>query len=373
MAADLSGKWVWQWPRADSGDPIAVAARLHAAGCRGALVKAYDGPRWFSQGWPWREICRALKAQGLLVGGWGYHYGQDAAGEARLAVETATYGEADLLVLDVESEFEGRPWAAAELVERLRVGLGGRYPVYFSTFALPRYHRSFPFAPFVQACQGAVPQLYWNAFRLPMRQALAAMYEDYGALGLRPERLFPAAGLYQEGTVPYPEPAVVADFVRLALARGSRGVSFWSYQHMDGATWEAVATVPILLGEEEMASLEEQIAALSERLSRLEARVADLEGRGACPPPSRRAPSNRGIPSGPSARGWGWTGASCRGQWRHHRPQPRPHPPRAGADGALGLPLGAGKPIMASCPPTLRATMWQWSGPAPLAPVLPAS
>jgi len=51
MTATLAGKWVWvwNWRRCDGGDPVAVAARLRAAGCRGALVKAHDGPRWFDQ------------------------------------------------------------------------------------------------------------------------------------------------------------------------------------------------------------------------------------------------------------------------------------------------------------------------------------
>jgi hypothetical protein len=287
VAADLSGKWVWvwQWRRAEGGDAEAVARRLLWAGCRGALVKAYDGPRWFPQGTPWRDICRALRAHGLLVGGWGYHYGQDIAGEARRALETAAYGEADLLVLDVEGEFKGRPEAAQELLQRLREGLGPHYPLYFSSYALPRYHRSFPFAPFAAACQGAVPQLYWNAFRRPLAWSLAAMYQDYAALGLGPERLYPAAGLYQEGTVPYPAPEEVGEFVRLALERGSPGVSFWSYQHMDEAMWEAVARAAPPQEVEEMTGLQEQVAALAQRVARLEERVAALEGEKA-PTPS---------------------------------------------------------------------------------------
>ncbi|MCH8000036.1 MAG: hypothetical protein IIA91_11230, partial [Chloroflexi bacterium] len=85
MTDTLSSKWVWiwNWRRCDGGDPVKVAARLRDAGCRGALVKAHDGPRWFDQGRPWREIASALRAEGLDVGGWAYLYGRDAAGEAR--------------------------------------------------------------------------------------------------------------------------------------------------------------------------------------------------------------------------------------------------------------------------------------------------
>ncbi len=196
MTAALAGNWVWiwNWRRCEGGDPARVAARLQAAGCSGALVKAYDGARWFDQGVPWREIARALRTHGLAVGGWGYHYGKDIAGEARRAIETMEYGEADLLVLDVESEFEGRPAAARELSERLRDAVGAGYPLYFSSFAIPRYHRSFPYDEFRRHGIGTAPQLYWNAFGWPMEQALARMYEGYADLGFGPEETFPVAG-----------------------------------------------------------------------------------------------------------------------------------------------------------------------------------
>src|SRR6266540_3332058 len=139
----LAGKWVWlwNWRRCDGGDSTRVLQRLRAAGCRGALVKAFDGPRWFDQGRPWRDIAAELKANGVpdAIGGWGYCYGNDPAGEAQRAIETAQYGQADLLVLDVEAEFKGRPQAAEELCRRIRDALGPDYPLYFSSFAIARY------------------------------------------------------------------------------------------------------------------------------------------------------------------------------------------------------------------------------------------
>jgi len=272
----LEGKWVWiwNWRRCEGGDSARVAACLGRAGCRGALVKAYDGPHWFDQGAPWREIARALKAQGLAVGGWGYHYGQDIAGEAERAIETVGYGEADLLVLDVEAEFEGRPQAAEELAERIRGIVGTQYPLYFSTFAIARYHQTFPYEAFRRRCSSAAPQLYWNAFGWPMGQALAWMYEDYAALGIKSEEIFPVAGLYQEGRIPYPSPQSVQGFIGEAAARGSGGVSFWSYEHMDEAMWQAIASVRL---EEVKGMSSQEFQQLSDRLEQLTARVDRLE------------------------------------------------------------------------------------------------
>ena len=292
MTTDLSGKWVWlwNWRRCDGGDPAKVAARLRAAGCRGALIKAHDGPRWFDQGRPWREIAVALKTEGLAAGAWAYLYGRDPAGEARLVAETARAG-ADLFVLDVEAEFEGQPQAAEELCRRAREAVGPDYPLYYSSFAITRYHRSFPYAVFGRYCQGAAPQVYWNAFRWPVAQALRWTYEDYAALGTPVRALFPVAGLYSGRGVPYPAATDVAAFAAEAARRGSPGVSFWSYEHMNDEMWDAVGAIPAVSegdspGREEasMSSLEFQQmsaahAALAGRVARLETDVGDLRSR----------------------------------------------------------------------------------------------
>src|SRR5574341_2152667 len=282
----LAGKWVWvwNWRRCDGGDEAAVAARLKAAGCAGALVKAFDGPRWFDQGRPWREIAVALKAHGVSVGGWGYCYGNDLTGEAQRAIETVQYGQADLLMLDVESEFKGRHEAAEELCERIRAGVGTDYPLYFSSFAIAQYHQSFPFETFRRQCDGAAPQVYWNAFRWSVEEALAEMYESYAALGMAPESIFPVGGLYQQGTTTFPEADEVREFGRQVAAQGSTGVSYWSYEHMSAEMWQAVASATIgEVEEEEMSSQEfdqvnAALAAVGARVERLEAEVGAIRG-----------------------------------------------------------------------------------------------
>jgi len=289
MTEALAGKWVWvwNWRRCDGGDPAKVAARLRKAGCRGALIKAHDGPRWFDQGRPWREIAAALKAEGLAAGGWAYLYGRDPAGEARLAGETVSYGGADLFVLDVEAEFEGQPEAAEELCQRVREQVGPDYPLYYSSFAITRYHRSFPYAVFERCCRGAAPQVYWNAFRWPVAQAVRWTYDDYAALGTPPQRLFPVAGLYSGRGVPYPAQADVAAFAAEAARSGSPGVSFWSYEHMSDEMWDAVGAIPAEEGP--MSSLEFQQlsaahAALAGRVARLETDVGAMRSRLPAPP-----------------------------------------------------------------------------------------
>ncbi|MDP2949384.1 MAG: hypothetical protein Q8P22_07590 [Chloroflexota bacterium] len=297
MASMLSGKhvWIWNWQRCDGGNPDAIAERLKAAGCAGAIVKAHDGPNWFDQGQPWREIGRALKSHGLRVAGWGYLYGPatgsgDWQGEADRAIETIQYGEADAYVLDVEAEFEGKADVAEAVCQRIREAVGPDYPLYYSTFAIARYHRDFPYMAFERYCNGTLPQVYWNAFgRWPMGVAVAMTYDDYGALGIGPERIFPVAGLYAEGRVPYPDPFDVIAFIDLVYQRrGGKeggglegGCSFWSYEHMSDAMWQAVAANPWPVegmpwtgwqssddGDGELARLRQENAELAGRIER---------------------------------------------------------------------------------------------------------
>ena len=277
----LEGKWVWlwNWPRCDGGDAARVAERLKAAGCVGAIIKAHDGARWFDQGQPWREICRALKTHGLRVAGWAYIYGEDWAGEAQLAIETVQYGEADAYVLDVESELKGHPDVAESLASRIREAVGRDYPLLYSTFAIARYHREFPYAAFQRHCSGALPLVYWNAFRWPVEQALGWTYEDYAALGQPLQRVFPVGGLYREGYVTYPVRDDVLRFAALAASAGSAGMSFWSYEHMDEAMWQAVRDIPWPAATDETAELREKVAALQRQLEEMGRQNTDFAGR----------------------------------------------------------------------------------------------
>jgi len=316
MGEALSGKWiwVWNWRRCDGGDPQRVAERLKSAGCVGALVKAFDGAYWFDQGMAFRDIARRLKARGISTGAWGYLYGRDPAGEAQKAIETAQYGEADLLMLDVETEFKGHSDVAEDVCRRIREALGPDYPVYYSSFAIARYHQSFPYDAFRRHCRGAAPQVYWNAFRWPVEQSVGWMYEDYAALGDPGERVFPVGGLYNEGIVRYPPADEVREFARRAGARGSTGISFWSYEHMDESMWQAVASATIgERGEEdEMSSTEyetlsRELAAVGARVSRIEAAI----GGAPAPTPTRTYTVQQGDTLSGIARKLGLDGWSA--------------------------------------------------------------
>ena len=126
-------------------------------------------------------------------------------------------------------------------------------------------------------------------------QSLNWTYEDYAALDFAPERVFPAGGLYREGIVGYPSPDEVREFARQVRARGSRGASVWSYEHMSEEMWQAVASAAVGEEEEEMSSAE--FDQLSASVSKLSGRVGQLEAAVAA---IRSAPPPVAAPPGPT-------------------------------------------------------------------------
>jgi LysM domain. len=102
----------------------------------------------------------------------------------------------------------------------------------------------------------------------------------------------------------------VRDFVRGAAERGSSGMSFWSYEHMDDAMWQAVASAALAGGgEAEMSSqeyeqLSQQLVAVGARVERLESEVTALSGGLASPPPAPTpAPRTYTVQSGDTLSG----------------------------------------------------------------------
>jgi hypothetical protein len=244
----LEGKWIWIWnlSRCRGGRLDEIVARLKAAGCAGALVKASDGTKVFPQYGPAGlvpidQVVATLHQAGLRAATWGYFYARDPIAEANPAI--LTWGGADAVVLDVEAEYKGQAQVAETLCVQLKAGLPDDLPLVYSSFAIARYHQTFPFDVFNRHCPAAVPQVYWNAFGWDWSVALARTYKDYADMDLGPERVLPVAGLYTEGSVRYPAAADVSEFIGAAKEVGSPGCSFWSYEHMDSVMWEAVKAV----------------------------------------------------------------------------------------------------------------------------------
>ena len=109
-AFDGDGMWVWQVRASEGGDPAAIAARARGAGLRYVVVKAAHGARW----WPQfdRALVDALHAAGVRVCAYQRALARTPVREAQTLARAVGAG-ADCLVVDAESEYEGR-YAEAE-------------------------------------------------------------------------------------------------------------------------------------------------------------------------------------------------------------------------------------------------------------------
>lgn len=151
-------------------------------------IKAYDGGRWLDLGAPFAEIAHQLQTDGVEVGAWGYHYG--GAGEVDRLLECFTYrhgirgykGPQAGLLIDAEAEFErpGGHWKARHQVQGI-LDAKLPVPVYYTSFAFPDLHPTFPFADFNRLSGGHVPQVYFNhvGWPSPADSVLQANLQHY--------------------------------------------------------------------------------------------------------------------------------------------------------------------------------------------------
>jgi hypothetical protein len=232
--------WIWQLDHASGGDPDAIAAKAAEHGVEVVVIKGAAG----TQPWPQFSayLVSALKQRGLRVCGYQFVFGKRPAAEARVAAGIVAKG-ADCLVIDAETEYEGRYSQAQTYIRKLRKRIGADYPVGMTSFPYVHYHPAFPYSVFLGpgGAQFNVPQMYWHSIGTSVDDAYAVTYRDNRPYG-RP--------IYPLGQVALqPPPSQVRRFRRLAAAYGAPGVSWWSWQHAVERDWQAVGVlVPALVG-----------------------------------------------------------------------------------------------------------------------------
>src|SRR5947208_4768988 len=178
-------------------------------------------------------VVQALKARGLRVCAWQYVYGRYPVTEAKLGDEAKRRG-AQCLVIDAESEYEGRYAQAQRYIRNLRARVGKSYPVGLAGFPYVDYHPGYPYSVFLGpgGAQYNVPQMYWKAIGTSVTNVYAHTY-TYTSVYQRP--IFPLGQLYMN-----PTPAEIGRFRRLARAYGAGGLSWWDWQETAPRGWKAL-------------------------------------------------------------------------------------------------------------------------------------
>ena len=231
-AFDGQGMWIWYLKDSDGGSVASIVAQAHAAGVTTLYIKSSDGSEnYWSQFSP--QLVSELHANGLKVCAWQYVYGTNPAGEAELGAEAVTDG-ADCLVIDAESEYEGKYASAQTYLSDLRARIGASYPLGLASFPYVSYHPSFPYSVFLGpgGAQFDVPQMYWKDIGVSVDTVYANTYIANRIYG---RTIFPLGQTY--GSV---STAEVLRFREEAADYGAPGISFWDWQETKAGGWTAL-------------------------------------------------------------------------------------------------------------------------------------
>lgn len=227
------GMWIWELPRSSGGNVAEIAAQAHAAGITTLFIKSADGTSYWSQFSP--QLVAELKTAGLHVCGWQYVYGSNPVGEAEAAAQAAANG-AECLVIDAETQYEGRYAAAQSYIETLRAKVGPSYPLGLTSFPYVDYHESLPYSVFLGpgGAQFNLPQMYWKDIGISVSYAYVHTFQENLIYG-RP--ICPLGQTFQS-----PSAAELISFRSLAVPyQACGGVSFWDWQETTARGWAALA------------------------------------------------------------------------------------------------------------------------------------
>lgn len=224
--------WIWELPASSGGNLAQIIANAKQYGVRTLIVKSSDGTT------PWVQFSRAMistfNAAGLRVCAWQYVYGQHPADEARLGAGAVREGAA-CLVIDAESEYQGRYYAAQRYLSLLRARVGANFPVGLAGFPYMDYHPAFPYSVFLGpgGAQYNLPQMYWKDIGTSVDDVYAHTYL-FNRLYRRP--IYPLGQLFAN-----PPQRQIIRFRQLSSAYGAQGVSWWDYQEATMSNWRAIA------------------------------------------------------------------------------------------------------------------------------------
>jgi peptidoglycan hydrolase-like protein with peptidoglycan-binding domain len=227
---DGSGMWIWYVGKSDGGDLDAIAARANAQGVKTVFIKSGDGATYWSQFSP--LVVGGLKQRGLNVCAWQFVYGKVPTDEADAGARAVQSG-AQCLVIDAESDYEGRYAAAKTYMTRLRSQIPPSFPVALTSFPYVDYHPGLPYSVFfANGADFNLPQVYWKDIGTSVDTAMQHTYVHNKIYG---KPIFPLGQSYAD-----PPPDQMMRFRQLAALYGSSGLSWWSWQASTDRGWQAI-------------------------------------------------------------------------------------------------------------------------------------
>src|SRR5262249_4141030 len=226
------GMWIWYVSRSSGGTLSGIIATARQYGVSTVMIKSSDGPTMWSQFNP--TLVSTLHSAGLRVCAWKWVYGNDPLLEAQVGAKAAHDG-ADCVIIDAESEYEGKYVAAQSYMTRLRQLVGASYPVALAGFPYIDYHPGFPYSVFLGpgGAQYNSPQMYWMDIGTSVNAVYAHTYAYNNVYG---RELDPLGQVSRT-----PPMGQIIRFRQLSRTYRAAGVSWWNWQQASTAGWRAIS------------------------------------------------------------------------------------------------------------------------------------
>lgn len=234
MTLEGKGYYLWQVKNCEKGDAEAIVQTALSAGLTHVLVKVSDGIYPYNYDWKTKTdaakpVVTALKEAGLVVWGWGFVYGEQAAEEANIAIRRIKELELDGFAIDAEGDYEDptKKKAAAVYMNELRKQCKD-LPIALSSYRFPSYHPRLPWKEFLGKCDFNMPQVYWMKSHNPGEQLRRTIREFQEIVPFRP--IIPTGSAFSErGWTP--TAAEVLEFLQTAQSLNLSAANFWSWDY----------------------------------------------------------------------------------------------------------------------------------------------
>ena len=232
---ETKGIFSWQVPSVLKGEPRAFAHLLAEAGFESVYLKVADGAGAYGVTGITPELINALRANGILIIGWGFNYGLDWKGEAKIGAAQVNRWGLDGYIWDVESRYESTPNAVQNAYNMLAVfkqEVAMPTPTAFCSWAYwksrvfgSEIHPISVLKAFMSVCDYGMPMQYWQG----NTPALAVSYlngslEQWRKYTDKP--LIPAGRAYNGDGGEVNAPSVVA-YEQAVRVAGCKGISWW--------------------------------------------------------------------------------------------------------------------------------------------------
>jgi hypothetical protein len=241
------GMWIYEFDRAQGGDPKAIVRRMRQIGISYVLIRAGSSKMGFYAQRNLDALLPVAHRAGLKVLVWDFPYFYNPIEDAKRAVRELNYTTAsghrpDGLVPDIEEPAQGVHLSAraVDVYGRELRRRAGPNAILVATTPRPTPPRvaNYPYGEVGKHFDAIAPMVYWG-------------YEDPGGAVTRAiERLrgygLPVVPVGQgydmrpEGGPGHPSARAVDVFMRRAFELGAPGVSWWSWQHLKDRNWWAI-------------------------------------------------------------------------------------------------------------------------------------